>query len=287
MLFDQITIVGVGLIGGSVGLAAKARGVARRVVGVGRDPANLQAAVRRGAIDRFTTDQAEGVRGSSLVVFCTPVDRIADQVIEAANHCEPGTLLSDAGSTKAQIVRQVDRHIRDGVHFVGAHPIAGSEKRGVEHSRVDLFVDRVTIVTPSTFTDESAQFNVMDFWAALGSRVVTMNPETHDEVVAEVSHLPHVVAAAVAGATDVDLLPVTGGGFRDVTRIAAGDPWLWAAIFEANRDAVLTALRQFTTRLDEFRRMLEAGDRDGLVRWLSEGKQVRDALGTGNPPEGA
>jgi prephenate dehydrogenase len=215
-----------------------------------------------------------------LVVFCTPVDRIADQVIEAANHCRPGTLLTDAGSTKAEIVARVDRHIRDGVHFVGAHPLAGSEKAGVEHARADLFEGRVTIVTPGGSCDEDAQFNVMEFWGALGSGVVTMTPEDHDDALAVTSHLPHAVAAAVAGVTEPDLLSLTAGGFRDVTRIAAGDPHLWAAIFRTNRAAVLAALAAFTARLDTFRDLLDAGDEAGLVRWLAAAKRVRDALGT-------
>jgi prephenate dehydrogenase len=280
MKFAQITIVGVGLIGGSVGLAAKARGVAGRVVGVGRDTRKLSHAVELGAIDSFTTDLAEGVRDAELVVVCTPVDRIADTILAAAPHCRPGTILTDAGSTKAGIVKAVQRGIRDGVEYVGSHPLAGSEKTGVEHARADLFADRVTVVTETPLTDEAAFFNVLDFWIALGSHAVQMTPEDHDDALAVTSHLPHAVAAAVAGSTSPDLLSLTAGGFRDVTRIAAGDPALWAAIFLANRDGVLSALAAFTDRLTEFRHLLEAGDGAGLVKWLAEGKQVRDALGS-------
>jgi prephenate dehydrogenase len=280
MLFEQITIIGVGLIGGSVGLAAKARGVARRVVGVGRDARNLARAVERGAIDAFDTDPAEGVRLADLVVVCTPVDRVAETVLRLAPHCRDGAIVTDAGSTKAALVGDIERGLRDGVHFVGAHPIAGSEKTGVEHARADLFDGRATVVTPTPRTNEAACARVTDFWRALGSRVSTMPPDDHDEALAFTSHLPHAVASAVAGATDPELLALTAGGFRDVTRVAAGDPNLWAAIFEANRDAVLAALGAFTDRLTEFRKLLESGDRAGLERWLTEGKQVRDALGT-------
>jgi prephenate dehydrogenase len=280
MLFEQITIIGVGLIGGSVGLAAKARGAARRVVGVGRDAKNLARAVERGAIDQFTTDLAEGVRLADLVVVCTPVDRVAETVLRLAPHCRDGAIVTDAGSTKAALVRDIERGIRDGVHFVGAHPIAGSEKTGVDYARADLFDGRATVVTPTPLTTEAACFNVVGFWRALGSRVSTMPPDDHDAALAFTSHLPHAVASAVAGATDPELLSLTAGGFRDVTRIAAGDPNLWAAIFEANRDAVLAALGAFNDRLTEFRKLLESGDRAGLERWLTEGKQVRDALGT-------
>lgn len=280
MLFGQITIVGVGLIGGSVGLAAKVRGVAGRVVGVGRDRARLEEAVRLGAIDTFTTDLAAGVAEADLVVVCTPVDGIAEQVVEAARACRPGTLLTDAGSTKGEIVARIDRSIRSGIQFVGSHPMAGSEKGGVEHARADLFDGRTTIVTPSPTADEAAVFTVMDFWSALGSATVVLDPAEHDDAVAATSHVPHAAAAAVALATGRDLLPLTAGGFRDITRVAAGDPALWAPIFLSNRAAVLDNLAELTDRLADFRRLLEAGDGAGLVRWLADAKQVRDALGT-------
>lgn len=280
MQFDQITIVGVGLIGGSVGLAARTRGLVRQVVGVGRDQASLARAVRLGAIDAFTTDLAEGVRAAGLVVFCTPVDRIADQVLDAARECPAGTILTDTGSTKANIVRRVDRGIPPTVSFVGSHPLAGSEKKGPDHARADLFVNRVTVVTPTADTPPTAGQTVMEFWQALGCQVHTMTPEDHDDALAITSHLPHAVAATLAGVTPVDLLPLSAGGFRDTTRVAGGDAALWAAIFQANRDALLGALAQFATRFAELRRLLEAGDGAGMTRWLSEAKQVRDALGT-------
>ena len=276
MLFDQITIVGVGLIGGSVGLAAKARGVARRVVGFGRRP--LTEALRRGAIDDFTSDLADAMRGAQLVVVCTPVDHIADVILRAATHCKPGTVFTDGGSTKAAIVSAVEGKLPPGIEYVPAHPIAGSEKNGVENARADLFENRLTILTPLEGCD--AVERVSAFWQALGSRVIAMSPDDHDRALASTSHLPHAVASAVAGITPVEWLPFAAGGFRDVTRIAGGDPHLWTAIFQANRDAVIAALEQFTSRLDEFRRLLESGDGAGLGQWLAEAKQVRDALGT-------
>lgn len=281
MLFDQITIVGVGLIGGSVGLAAKARGAAGRVVGVDRDPATIAKAVGVGAIDTGTTDLAAGVAGSQLVVVCTPVDRIAGVILAAAPHVPPGTYFTDGGSTKGGIVAAVQGKLPPGVEYVAAHPLAGSEKAGAEHGRADLFLNRVTVLIVGRFgADWGRTVAVGRFWEALGSRVVLMNAEEHDRTVAFTSHLPHAVASAVAGATPKEWLSLTAGGFRDVTRVAAGDADLWAAIFEANRDATLAALAAFTDRMDQFRMLLGAGDRAGLVRWLSEGKQVRDALGT-------
>jgi prephenate dehydrogenase len=281
MLFDQITIVGVGLIGGSVGLAAKARGVAGRIVGVDRDPAALAGARALGALDAFSTELAEGVTGSGLVVVCTPVDRIADVVVAAARHAPRGTLITDAGSTKAAIVAAVRGNLPPGVEFVPAHPLAGSEKSGAAFGRADLFLNRPTAVIMSPFGANWERTRAVGrFWEALGSRVVLMNAEEHDRTLAFTSHMPHAVASAVAGVTHSDWLLVTAGGFRDVTRVAAGDPDLWAAIFEANRPATLAALAAFADRLSEFRHFLESGDHAGLVRWLAEGKQVRDALGT-------
>jgi cyclohexadieny/prephenate dehydrogenase len=288
MRFDQITIVGVGLIGGSVGLAAKARGVAARVVGVGRDAGNLSRAVELGAIDSYSLDLADAVKTADLVVVCTPVDRIAEVIRAAAPHVRPGAIFTDAGSTKGNIL--ADLRGVTGLIYIPAHPLAGAEKNGVAHAHPDLFENRVTILTPdfgqgnldavSRVEALWAALGVEAFWAALGSRVVRMSAAEHDRVLATTSHLPHAVAASVAGITPTDWLPLTAGGFRDVTRIAAGDPELWAAIFEANREAVLAALATFTDRLNEFRSLLEAGDGAGLVRWLSEAKQVRDALGS-------
>lgn len=280
MLFDRIAIVGVGLIGGSVGLAAKTRGAAGRVVGVGRDRGRLDEAVRVGAADEVTTELADGVARAGLVVVCTPVDRIADDVLAAATHARPGTLFTDGGSTKGNIAAAVAGRLPADVHFVPAHPLAGAEKGGVEHARADLFVNRLTILTPDDATPPAAVRRVERFWQALGSRVVRMRPDDHDEALATTSHLPHAVAAGVAGVTPPEWLPLSAGGFRDVTRIAGGSPDLWVPIFLANRAAVLAAADRFADRLAEFRRLVEAGDGAGLGRWLADAKQVRDALGT-------
>src|SRR5262249_8749790 len=207
-----------------------------------------------GLVDGFGGDLADAVRAASLVVFCTPVDRIVEQVLSVKAEYRPGAILTDAGSTKGNIVRRLDRQLREEVHFVGSHPLAGSEKKGPDHARVDLFENRVTAVTPTGPTHPTGCQAVKDFWTALGSRVVTMTPEDHDDALGITSHLPHAVAATLAGITPVDLLGLTAGGFRDTTRIAGGDPNLWAAIFQANRDAVVGGGVQFNMRLAEVRR---------------------------------
>lgn len=277
---STLAVIGVGLIGGSIGLAAKRRGVVRRVIGVGRQETSLQLARRLGAIDEASLEITEAVSQADLAVFCTPVDRLAEQVLAAAPACRPGTVLTDAGSTKGAILRAVEGRLPTGVNFVGGHPLAGSEKRGPEFADPDLFLGRLTVLTPTPATGAAALEYVAQFWRALGARVRVMDPEKHDRSLAFTSHLPHLVAAALAGVLSPDLADLTAGGFRDTTRIAAGDPSLWTGIFVQNRDAVLAALGVFSGRLAELERMLEEGDTAGLDRCLAQAKKVRDALGS-------
>lgn len=280
MLFDTLTIVGVGLIGGSIGQAARLKKVARTVIGVGRDADSLARAKETGAIDTFTLDLLDGVKTADLVVFCTPVDKIAKQVLQAATACKSGALLTDAGSTKAHIVRDIEGHLPAGIHFVGSHPLAGSEKRGPQNASADLFEGRVAIVTKSGRTDASAVERVSAFWRALGSEVHFLDPETHDRALALTSHLPHLAASALAGIVPQTYRPFTATGFRDTTRIAAGDPALWTAIFRQNALAMCDALQRFADRLDEFREAIAKDDDATLMELLSQAKRVRDALGS-------
>ena len=280
MQFDTLAIVGVGLIGGSLGLAVKQRGIARRVLGVGRQQTSLDQATARGAIDEGFLDPVQAARQAGLIVFCTPVDGIAEQALAVASDCAPGTLLTDAGSTKAEIVRRLEGVMPPGIAFVGGHPLAGSEKRGPEHADADLFQDRVTVLTRTPHTDAAAVERAAAFWQAVGSRVRIMTPEDHDEALARTSHLPHLVAAALAGMLPLELRELTATGFRDTTRIAAGDPSLWTGIFAQNADAVRSALQQLEARLARFRAALEGGDAAALSQLLTQGKEVRDALGS-------
>lgn len=273
--FDTLTIAGVGLIGGAIGLAAKKRGIARRIIGVGRDPARLDIARRLGAIDQVDLDLARAVADADCVVFCTPVNRIAAQVAIAARACPSGAILTDAGSTKQAIVDAIAFE-----RFVGAHPLAGSERKGVEHAHAELFVGRWTVLTPTPQTSPDALDRVRAFWEALGARVRLMTPADHDRALALTSHLPHLIAAALAGLLPDDLRDLTATGFRDTTRIAGGDVEVWTPIFQHNRPAVLDALSRLEQRLQQFRQALTTDNVPEIDRWLTEGKKVRDALGS-------
>ena len=189
-------------------------------------------------------------------------------------------MLTDAGSTKGAIVATLEEHLPSGIAFVGSHPLAGSEKRGPEHADAGLFEGRWTVVTRTPRTDAAALQKTVTFWQALGARVKIMTPDDHDRALALTSHLPHLIAAALVGMVPAELSDLTATGFRDTTRIAAGDAGLWTAIFSHNRDAVLEALDSLDGRLDEFRKALENRDWTSMEAHLARAKQVRDALGT-------
>ncbi len=283
--FSTIAIVGVGLIGGAVGLGLLKRRMAKVVIGIGHRPSSLRAAKRIGAVTDTTVNLAKGVAEADLVVVCTPVDAIARHVREAAAACRPGALITDAGSTKAGIVAEVERAQNDSawgkdVRFVGSHPLAGNERRGPQPKTGDLFVDRVVIVTPTPRTTAADRKTVRRLWNGLGAKVVEMSPDEHDRVVAATSHMPHVVAAAIAASTPNEYVTLTAGGWLDATRIAAGDPALWRAILLGNRENVLGALDAFETRLTALRTALQQGDAAILEKLLTQAKQIRDAVGS-------
>ncbi|HEX4143023.1 MAG TPA: prephenate dehydrogenase [Pirellulales bacterium] len=284
-LFRRVAIVGVGLIGGSIGLAVTRRGLAQSVVGIGRQPGTLAAARQAGAVAETSLDLATGVAGADLVLVCTPVGRIAADVVAAAEHLT-SALVSDVGSTKAGIVHDVEGQLcpagawRRGVRFLGGHPIAGSEQKGNAHARADLFDGRACVLTPTVKTNPSDAQKLAEFWSALGARVVKMSPADHDRALAAISHAPHVVAAALAAATPPADIALAGGGWLDATRIAAGDASLWQQILLANPANVLAAIDAFESKLAALRSAIERHDAGGLEQLLAEAKQVRDAVGS-------
>lgn len=284
--FQQVAILGPGLIGGSIGMVLRERRLAEKIVGVGRNIDRLRAAQQVGALTEITTDLATGIRGAELVIICTPVDTIVDQVQLVAKASAPGQplVITDVGSTKANVVNRLCEAQRSvgwpsDVTFVGSHPIAGNEKRGAEHGTANLFVDRTAIVTPAKDAPAAAVEFIEQFWQSLGAKTVVMSAEMHDEMAAAVSHLPHLLASAIAASTDERYVRFSGTGWQDTTRIAAGDPVLWRQILFSNQKNVLESLDRFLQTLSEFREALAAHDATRLELLLAEAKQVRDSIG--------
>ncbi len=280
MHLGTLTIVGVGLLGGSIAMAARTRGVAARIRGVDISRENLDHARAVGVIDDAFLEAGPACAEADLAVFCIPVDHIADGVLQAAGRCGAETTLTDVGSTKGRIVHEVEAGMASPVAFVGSHPLAGSEKQGVDFAHATMFHNRLVVITPTARTPAAAVDKVRHFWQAVGARVKTMSPEDHDRAVAFTSHLPHLLASALAGILPGDLAELTATGFRDTTRVAAGDPGLWSAIFRHNHDAVLSALDRLEARLREFREAFGQGHTISLEELLTQAKRVRDALGS-------
>ena len=276
-------MIGVGLIGGSVALALRERQLAKKVIGVVRSVDRIQRVLDCGVVDEATADLEAACSGADLVVICTPVGLIASMALEAAQHAAPGALVTDGGSTKASIVRDVEAawpNDAEGLAFVGAHPLAGDTVTGPEAARADLFDGAVTVLTPTPTTPERSLRHARKLWEGMGSRVVQMSPERHDELLALSSHLPHVAAAAIAATTPEEALPLTATGWADTTRIAAGSPSLWRDILLANPAPIAGALRRLGQELEAYAAALDAGDGETIERLLEEGRRKRDALGS-------
>lgn len=276
--FDTLAVVGVGLLGGSVALAARQRGIVRRVIGVGRTAARLEQAREARLLDEINTDLVAAASQADLVIFATPVDLIVHGVREIASVCRPGTLVTDVGSTKANLCRELSSGLPSTITFIGSHPLAGSEKQGWEHSRADLFDGRVCVVTPTELSPRDEVARLTAFWQAIGMSVVGMSPEAHDRALAQTSHVPHVVASALARTLADNNRLLAATGFADTTRIAAGDPNVWVPILLDNRDAVLASLDEFSSEVTAIREALIQGNADEIRRLWEQGKSIREQL---------
>jgi prephenate dehydrogenase len=278
----RLAVVGVGLLGGSVAKAARAHGIAREVIGIGRDATRLQAAVADGALDRATTDLADGVRGADFVVLGAPVRAIEELLGQLGGVVAADAIVTDVGSSKRAIVHQAEAVAsRHPLTFVGSHPMAGSEKSGYDVARADLFRGALVVVTPTEASAPRAVKTVTAFWEHLGARVVELDPDAHDRAVAAVSHLPHLVACALVASVTREAsaaLPIAARGFRDTTRIAAGDPRMWQEIFLANSAPLTDALGAFRRALDELEALITAGDPSGIEAALARIKRARETL---------
>ncbi|MGE0232555.1 MAG: prephenate/arogenate dehydrogenase family protein [Flavobacteriaceae bacterium] len=284
-LFDRLTLIGIGLIGSSIALAAQRAGVVREIVVQTRSPETLERARARNLGARYETDPAAAAEGADLVILCVPVGAFETVARAIAPKLKPGAIVSDVGSVKASVVRQVAPHLPKGVHLVPAHPVAGTEHSGPDAGFAELFDDRWTIVTPPEGTDPDAVAKVEAFWRALGAFVEVMTPAHHDMVLAITSHLPHLIAYNIVGTaahleeiTQSEVMKFSAGGFRDFTRIAASDPTMWRDVFLHNREAVLEMLARFGEDLSVLQRAIRFGDGDALYDLFKRTRAIRRGI---------
>ena len=287
VMFRQVTIIGVGLLGGSLGLILKQNGLAQRVVGIGRRKANLELAMEMGAIDSYASMPQEAVGQSDLVILATPVETYVPQITAWGKDLVPGTIVSDVGSVKGQLVFELESCLSESSFFVGAHPIAGKEKSGVAHATPSLFQGARCVVTPTPQTDAQAQEKICHLWEATGSRVICMDPMLHDWVLGAVSHLPHIAAFSLMNTLQKlqsqmgdgeNLLDYSGGGLRDTTRIAASSPEMWRDICLTNRDNLLTMIDEYIHQLQAFKELISNRDALSLTKMIEEAKKSREGL---------
>ena len=278
MQIGRVSILGVGLIGGSIGLACRRAHGDSTIISFSPVPEELQKAIACGAIDQSAPDAATAVTNADLVILCTPVGSFQNLLTAIAPALKPGVIVTDVGSTKRSIAQLADRILPSHAKFVGSHPMAGGEKHGIANARVDLLTGALCIITPTPSTDRDALNHVEKFWQSLGMRTVHMSPETHDAVTADMSHLPHAIAAALVRVQSAESLQLAGRGFLDSTRIAASDPALWRDILLDNRDNVQAGIARVQSELQVLQKCLETGDAVGVQNWLNTSAQARQRL---------
>jgi prephenate dehydrogenase len=280
--FRKITIVGVGLLGGSIGLAARKRGLAGEVAGYVRRPASISECEKIGATDYATTDLLAAVSKADLIILCTPLAQMRSLVQQLLPALKRGAIVTDVGSVKRSVVSDVCGMIRKaGAHFIGSHPMAGAEKTGVSAAKASLFENAVCVVTPTKNSNQAALRKVEQFWKSISSRVIRLSPEVHDQLVSRSSHLPHITAATLANLVLNPAHPkhqaaLCATGFRDTTRIASGSPEMWRDIALANRQNILKALELFGKDLQKFQNALKASDAKAIAKFFEQAKQRRD-----------
>ena len=284
-LFQKIALIGFGLIGGSIARAARAQGLAGEIVTTARSARTRARVAELGIVDRVVESNAEAVKDADLVILCIPVGACGPVAQEIADYLKPGAIVSDVGSVKGAVVREMAPYLPEGVHFVPAHPVAGTEHSGPDSGFAELFINRWCILTPPEGTDPKAVERLRAFWAALGARVEIMTPDHHDLVLAITSHLPHLIAYTIVGTADElegvtqsEVLKFSAGGFRDFTRIAASDPTMWRDVFLTNKDAVLEMLGTFTEDLSKLTRAIRRGDGEALFEHFTRTRAIRRGI---------
>ena len=282
---NRLALIGMGLIGSSIARAARAHGAARAIVGTARSAGTRRRVTELGLLDQVMETNAAAVEGADLVILCIPVGACGLAAAEISAHLAPGAIVSDVGSVKAAVQREISPHIPLGVHFVPAHPVAGTEDSGPDAGFAQLFVNRWCILTPAASTDPSAVERVAAFWRLLGANVESMSAEHHDLVLGITSHLPHLIAYTIVGTADElsqvtrsEVLQFSAGGFRDFTRIAASDPTMWRDIFLANKEAVLEMLGTFNEDLSKLTRAIRRGDGEALFEHFTRTRAIRRGI---------
>ena len=285
VMFKRMALIGIGLIGSSISHAARRAGIVGEIVGSSSTAATRAKAEELGLVTRAYETAAEAVKDADLVILCTPIGVYGKIAEEIRAHLKPGAIVTDVGSVKASVVRDIAPHIPDGVHFVAGHPIAGTEQSGPEAGFAELFDGRWCILTPEPDTDRMAIADLEAFWRKLGSDVEIMTPEHHDLVLGITSHVPHLIAfnivntaAHLERVTDSEVIKFSAGGFRDFTRIAASDPVMWRDVFLNNKDAVLEMLGRFSEDLVTLQRAIRFGDGATLERLFTDARAVRRGI---------
>jgi cyclohexadieny/prephenate dehydrogenase len=281
-MFKRLALIGVGLIGSSISHAVRRAGLVGEIVGASPTPETRKRAEELGLVTKMYADPADAVRGADLVILCSPVGTYADIAKAIGPHLEKGAIVSDVGSVKSAVVRDLAPHMPDGVHFIAGHPVAGTEQSGPDAGFAELFDGRWCILTPSEDTDKAALAKLQQFWQRLGSDVEIMSPEHHDLVLAITSHVPHLIAynivntaAHLERVTDKEVIKFSAGGFRDFTRIAASDPVMWRDVFLNNKEAVLEMLGRFSEDLTALQRAIRFGEGATLEKLFTEARAIR------------
>jgi cyclohexadieny/prephenate dehydrogenase len=284
-LFNRLALIGVGLIGSSIARAARAQGVARSIVATARSAATRRRVAELGLADQVVETNTAAVEGADLVIISIPVGACAAVAKEIGPHLSPGAIVSDVGSVKGSVVRDMAPYLPKSVHFVPAHPVAGTEYSGPDAGFAELFVNRWCILTPPEGTNPQAVEKLAAFWRLLGANVETMAPDHHDLVLAITSHLPHLIAYTIVGTADElqtvtrsEVLKFSAGGFRDFTRIAASDPTMWRDVFLANKDAVLEMLGRFNEDVSALTKAIRKGDGDALYQHFARTRAIRKGI---------
>ena len=284
-LFDRVALIGFGLIGGSIARAARAQGLAGEIVTTARSARTRARVSELGVVDRVVETNVDAVKDADLVILCIPVGACGPVAQEIAPHLKPGAIISDVGSVKGAVVRDMAPHLPAGVHFIPAHPVAGTEHSGPDSGFAELFINRWCILTPPDGSDADALERLRAFWAALGAKVEIMTPDHHDLVLAITSHLPHLIAYTIVGTADElgqvtssEVMKFSAGGFRDFTRIAASDPIMWRDVFLANKEAVLEMLGTFNEDLSKLTRAIRRGDGAALFEHFTRTRAIRRGI---------